>query len=499
MFENPTKETLDLLKGSITAGNALRKNVTTATGLVTIDLQHPAKNLYPVITPLRNSIPRKSRAGAAGLGPQWRQVTAINGSGFGSMGWVPEGQRSGSMSYTTANKSATYVKIGEEDSLTLEAEGAAAGFEDEATMVTFRLLQKMMQKEEFAILGGNQSLTLAVPTAPTLSASGSGATLPALSPYSVIVAALTLEGFNNASLASGVATTKTITGGDGKNFVLNGGTSNKSANNTQAVTLGQTLFASTPAIVGAVGYAWFVGAAGAETLQAITTINSASFSAPLAASRQAATAIIGDASANPNLAFDGLLTTAFNPSNLAYVNQLATGTAGTGTTLTPSGSGTVSEIDNMLQSMWDNYRISPTVMYVNSQEMKNIKTKCLTSSSAPLLRIEQPIDQKGFNLTAGGRIAMYFNPFQVEGGTMIPIKVHPNIPAGTILAYAEQLPPWYQSNEVPNVCEILTRRDYYQIEWPMRTYAHEYGVYSEEVLATYFPPAMGIISNIANG
>ena len=64
----------------------------------------------------------------------------------------------------------------------------------------------------------------------------------------------------------------------------------RSANATQAVTLGQTLFATAPLVNGAVAYAWYVGAAGSETLQAITTINSAAFSAPLTAGQQAATA-----------------------------------------------------------------------------------------------------------------------------------------------------------------------------------------------------------------
>ncbi len=153
----------------------------------------------------------------------------------------------------------------------------------------------------------------------------------------------------------------------------------------------------------------------------------------------------------------------------------------------------------MLQSMWDNYRISPTVIYVNSQELKNIKNKCLSNSSAPLLRIDHDIEGKGYQMTAGGRVAYYFNPFQPEGGTMIPVKVHPNVPAGTILAYAEKLPAWYQSNEVPNVAEVITRRDYYRIDWPMTSYQREYGVYAEEVLAVYAPFAMGVITNVANG
>lgn len=346
MFLNPTKETLGLMKTS------LSKATTISSGLVAYDLQAPAKNLYPVITPLRNRIPRVARL-HPGDAAHWKQVTSPVGSGFDSMGWVPEGQRAGTMTYSTATKTSSYVTIGEEDYLTFEAEAAAQGFEDENSMVTLRVLQKLMRKEEIGLLAGNGGgVQLGTPGAPSLSASGSGATLPAAT-YSVIVVALTLEGWKNASLSGGVATTKTITGADSQTFTLNGGSSNKSSNTTQAITLGQTLSATVTAIQGAVAYAWYVGTAGSETLQAITTINSTTFSAALAGSRQAATAITADYSSNSGLAFDGLLTQALNSSNMAYVNTLATGTAGTGTALTASGRGSVVEIDTMLQSMWE--------------------------------------------------------------------------------------------------------------------------------------------------
>ena len=65
----------------------------------------------------------------------------------------------------------------------------------------------MMLKEEMAILAGNASLDARHAGNPALSASGSGATLPAAT-YSVKVVALTLEGYQNSSLSSGVATTK---------------------------------------------------------------------------------------------------------------------------------------------------------------------------------------------------------------------------------------------------------------------------------------------------
>ena len=497
MFINPTRETLDLTNKALSSGQ-LNKAVNIASGLVYYDLQSPAKNIYPVITPLRNSLPRVRRANP-GDAARWKQINSLTGSGYDAMGWVPEGQRSGTMSYSVSSKSAGYVTIGEEDYLTFEAEAASQGFEDENSMVTLRLLQKMMRKEEIGLLGGNASLQLGTPATPTLSASGSGATLPALT-YSVKVVALTLEGWKNSSLSGGVATSQTVTGADGKTFSLNGGSSNKSSAATQAVTLGQTLFASVTAIQGAIAYAWYVGASGSETLQAITTINSAAFVAALAGSRQAVTAITADSSSNPSVAFDGLLTQSLNPANIAYVSTLATGTAGTGTTLTATGRGSVVEIDTMLQSMWDNYRISPTVIYVNSQELKNITNKVLGTGSSSLLRYNTDFkDGNPYAAIAGGTIEFYFNPYAADGGVKMPIKVHPDLPPGTIIAYAESLPAWYQNNETPNVAEVLTRRDYYRMDWPVRSRQREYGVYAEEVLAVYATFGLGVITNVANG
>ena len=472
----------------------IEKSITTGQGLVAYDLQAPAKNLYPVNTPLIKSLPR---VGGVGTATHWNAVTGLIGSGFDASGWVPEGQRAGQMSYATASRSAAYATLGEEDQATWEAISAGRTYEDIQATMTMRLLQKMMLKEEMAVFAGNTSLQLGAPAAPTLAAAGSSATLPSAT-YSVIVVALTMEGYRNSSLANGVATTRTVTGADGKTFTLNGGSSNKSTNTTQAVTLGQALSATVTQVTGAVAYAWYVGAAGSETLQLITGINSAVFSAPLSSGRQAATVISADCSTNPN-AFDGLLTTAFKPGNGAYVNTLATGVAGQGTNLTPSGHGSVVEIDTMLQSLWDQYQVSPTVIWVNSQQLKDIASKVLTGSSgAPLLQYFQPPADGEPRMTAGAAIDFYFNPF-LNGGMRIPIKIHPMVPPGTIIGYAQDLPLQYQSNETPNVAEIRVRRDYYQVDWPVTTRAQMVGVYAEETLAVYAPFAMAAITNIAAG
>lgn len=479
----------------------LAKDVNVSSNLTYYDLRAPAMNLFPTVTPLRNAIARSQRANP-GDALHYKAITATTGSGFPFMGWVPERHRSASMSYSATTVTLPYVTMGEEDSLSDEARYAAEGFEDEDALVQLRLMLKMFTKEEAGILGGNATLTLATPGTIATSAGGANATL-GTNTYSAIVVALTQEGALNSSLTGGVATSLSITGNDGSAYTLNGGSSMKSAAQTQAITLGQILSLSVPAVSGAVAYAWFVGTAGNEKLEAITNINSVTFSAPLAGTGQAATAIASDHSKNAGVAFDGLLTTAFNNAAIsnAYLKVMATGTPGTGTGLTASGSGGIQEIDDMLVSMWNLYRVSPTVIYVNAQELRNITKKVLTNASGPLLRYNVAADNAGmveYKLTAAGVVSFYFNPYTADGGVRIPIKIHPNLQPGTLLAWAERLPPWYVSNETPMVAEMLTRRDYTNEVWPRTNRAQYYGVYVQEALAVYAPFCMGVITNIGN-
>ena len=121
----------------------------------------------------------------------------------------------------------------------------------------------------------------------------------------VKVVALTLEGYQNSSVLNGVATSKNLTGADGKPFTLSGGSSNVSLESSgQAVTSATNMLAASVApVVGASAYAWFisaVNAAGTETLQQITTINSMTQPGPLLAGTQSVAQITADNSSNPN-------------------------------------------------------------------------------------------------------------------------------------------------------------------------------------------------------
>lgn len=511
-----TQDSMALMKSAVMAPfegrfvqgswNPLQKAaISTQSGIYGYDLMAPAKLLIPFITPLRNELPRRNRGGNPGLGPNWKQINAIGDQGYASMGWTNEGSRAGQLNFSATPKSATYQTIGAEDAITFEEESASQGYDDANALATFLLLEQMMVKEEIALLGGNNSLKLGIPGTPVLTHSGTGSSLTNTA-YNVYVVALTLEGYQNSSITSGVATQKTIVSADGKQSTINGGSSTKSSVATVTPSAGENIFATTTIKNGAVAYAWYWGASGSELLGAITTINSVKISAT-ATGTQNASGITQDLSvndgttgggANQVTAFDGLMTNTFSnsASSNAYVASLVTGTPGIGTVLTASGKGTVNEIDALLLYLWNTWRISPNKMWVNAQQLKDITTLCLNASSGPLLRINS--DGNGdIQLTAGATVSFYMNYFTTNGGTKIPVAIHPNMPAGTIYFQCTQLPTYYKSNETPTVAEVITRRDYYRIDWPLVTRERQYGVYSEECLAVYAPFGFAILNNIA--
>jgi hypothetical protein len=141
---------------------------------------------------------------------------------------------------------------------------------------------------------------------PTLAFLPTGGTLAAQT-WSVICAALTLDGLMNGSIAGGVQGQITRTNADLSVDTFGGGVAKKSANAT-VVTTGATgsITASVTPVAGAMGYAWFWGAAGSEVLGAITTINSVVITANASGTQTAASLGVNDNSTNA-LAFDGLI------------------------------------------------------------------------------------------------------------------------------------------------------------------------------------------------
>lgn len=485
--------TLDaMLKAQANGSEDLAKSITQATGLVGYDLQAPALALYPfmaAMTMLRNEIARVG--GGGDTATRWKAITGINTSNVHP--GVSEGNRGALVTTSVASYLASYAGFGLEDTVSFESEYAAQGFDDVKARARLGLLRSLMLAEEAQLLGGNASIALGTTPTPTLTA-GTAGSMATQAAASVICVALTPLGLRYSSLANGIVQQITKTNVDGSTDTINGGAAQKSANATVSVTgPNGSINASVAAVEGAVAYAWFVGAtAGTERLAAITSINSAVLTTYPGSSQLASALASADYSRDQVYNIDGLLSFAKSANN-ATLTALATGTPGTGTTLTSDGAGGILEINNILQNMYDNYRLGPQEILVSSAGIRLINKLCLANGGAPLFRFN--LDGGGQpGIAAGATVGSYLNPITNE---LIRVRVHPNMPAGTILGYCTSIP--YPLNGVGNVMQVKTRREYYSIDWPVGIQGRKwpYGVYCDEVLQHYAPFSMFKLYNIA--
>lgn len=501
--EDVTKATFT--QTGVKQGTGIEAN---SSGLIGYDLAAPAKTLYPVLTPLRNMIPR---VGANGdLATRWKAITDINSSKV-PLG-VGESLRGGYMDMTVKDYVATYKGIGLENYITFESEYAAEGFDNARARAVESLLRAFMIAEEQVILGGNNSLALGTPTGGAVAKITAGATGNATGNIVVKVVALTLDGYQRASLANGVVDAISRTPGDGGSAVsVNGGHSAVATVGTASSVLAtESIFATVDPVKGAVAYAWYWGVSGSELLGAITTTNSVNITAA-ATGTQNASAVSSDKSQD-TLVYDGILTQTFSDGYWTPMPKgSSTDTTGAssfstnkvaGTVLTSDGAGGIKEIDAMFKKFWDERKLSPDFLIVSSQELKNLSAALIKSGAGSLFRFE--VDSMGgpngvnaLTLTGGAVIGSYLNKYSMSGGNLVKVMLHPNMPAGTILFYSNSLP--YPASGVTNVVQMKCRRDYYQLEWPIRTRRYEFGVYADEVLQNFFPAAFGLITGIADG
>jgi len=510
-----TAETLELIKEANRAKvqDDLAKAFTQATGLVNFDLQRPAKIIYPVITPLRNMIPRIK--GNGGQSTNWRAILGINTALVA--GGVSEGGRNAVISTNLKNYVATYKTIGLEDYVTFEAEEAAEGFDDANARMIEGLLRSTMIMEENAILGGNNSLLLGKPVTPVLADVATGGKITHDTDVFMMVLPLTHDGVRTGSVVNGVLGEVTRTNVDGSTDTFGGFSGEMSDEGTVSTADDATdthcVTAYTTPIPGAMGYAWYWGGttgAASLTLGAITNVNSVKVTTLAGTGTQTADLVGDDDYSTNDLLFDGILSLIcgagqFNPpagTSGAYVVNNATGTPGTGTPLTSNDAGGIVEIEVDLKWFWDNYRLGPTHMLVNAQELANISTKCIAGGSAPLFRfvldnVSGTPAVSNLTVAAGTVVGNYLNKYTMDGGQLVKVMLHPNVAPGTMVYLCEKLP--YPLSNVSNPMHIRYRRDYYQIDWPLISRKRQKGVYASEVLAMEFPPAFGIRYNIANG
>lgn len=481
------------------SGDPITKAWTTSTGLVNYDLERPAIALYPwgeTMTPLRNLTPRvKSSEGDTAT--HWKAITAIDTTLMPP--GVSQGQRGGVISTTTVDRTATYKGLGLEDSVTFEAEYAGEGFDDVRARAVEGLLRATMMSEENVIFGGNAGVALGTTPTPTGTGAATGGALSD-GTYYVACVALTHDGWRRSSVANGVVQQIVRTNADGTTDTINAGAAQKSAASSgtalAAGTAVQRVTANVTAVRGAVAYAWYLGtSATVMYLQQITTINSVNFSTALVTTTQTyASLASADRSVNSSVFSGYLYQTGFDSTSGAYYVALPTGTDGTGTVLTTDSAGGITQINTALMAFWDNYKLSPDTIWMSAQEAVNINAKVIAGGGAPLFRFTMDANSTNVNITAGATVANYLNKVT---NTTLKLRIHPNCPPGTMLFTSSSIP--YPLSGVGAVARMKARREYYQIEWPLRTRKYEFGVYVDEVLQVYALFAFGVMTNIANG
>src|SRR5579885_627511 len=359
---------------------------TATSGLAQYDLVPGARLMYPIDSPLRNMIPRE--VGGAGIQANWRSILGVNTNN--EQVGLSEGNRGGLNSYLEYDVYAKFCELGMDDYVTWKAERAAEGFQQLDELAVQMLLQTNMEAEEKIILygmGGNNinGAGLGTTPNPVTTPSTSGGTITNQSGV-VVCVALTYRGFPLSSVANGVKIPYTRTNADGSTDTINGFSAAPSAE-VAATTTGvgpvNSIACTVTPVPGAAGYAWFYGLTGATKLTAITTINSVVLTAPPAGGNQALTALPATDKSLDSLVFDGLIAqilasgTTYGSQYGSYIKALATGTAGTGSTLTATGNGqgSIVEFDVAIESFFTNKRLIPDTIWLSGLDAPNVQNK----------------------------------------------------------------------------------------------------------------------------
>ena len=449
---------------ALLAARGLSKAQTTANDLVGYYLEPTAKLLQPVLTPLRNRIPRVP--GSGGLAAHWKQILSLDVNRIDI--FQQEGVAAPTINYTASDQSATYRTFSMGDSISIQSKLASVGLEDGQEQMVIRLLKNVMILEERGLIGGNNG-GLGSVTAPTLTTATTGGTLAAQT-WSVIVRARTALGLNYTQTGSGAVTP---TYGRGR----------KSTNTTQVTTgATSTISATTPWVEGAAAYDWYLGTAGNEYWVATTPNNSYTFTA--AASGTFAVPADNHADAN---AYNGLITQ-LTAAAAGYMNTLPTGTPGVGTPFT------LSNIDTMLLNLFSTYFADPEVLVMAPQQCVDFTNKVIATGdyrfNIDIVKDEGQIGQ----FTGGFRANRYLNK---ATGTSIEIVCNPWWPQGNITALSLKVP--FPAGNIVNAIEIENQLDYFQLDYAVTAPQYATEVMTIGVLKLYFLIGCGVIRNIVAG
>lgn len=506
-----------------------KAGLTSQLGYNFIDLRPPVFLLYPVNVPFRNMIPRVGRVNdGTGIAAQWK---ATRNPGILYAG-VSEGQRGPTATPDENNYTASYKELGVERAATFTSEYAGEGLTDNLADEHVRGLHELfLQEEGMDLLGnsgsgtGNNGFQLGTgPTATTAlvathtTPGAAGAVATADLPYTTInttsnhvfvyIVALTAMGnpANNQygygvfpTIASGLTPTYQRTNADGSKNTISGGISAIGAASVdlQCTSGNLTVLATWTPVKGAFSYAVFVDTETTSTpvlanakLAGIVQFPKA-YITGTATGTQTGTAVGLNVDNSFNtLDYDGLLTYCASTPGATWTDLA-------GASMVSTKNGRVNEIETILLSIFQQFQAGIDEIWGSSDAVIALDAAIRYNGTvASGFQFVYNRDSQN-NLLGGFVVSGYQSRYAVNstnGANVIPIRIHPMIPPGTLFFHLKTSP--YPHSRVSNVIEMLVQRDYYSIEWPLVARQWTFGTYAHQVIRHNLPWIPAVLTGI---
>lgn len=479
---------------------AQTNGITTATGITSYDLTGLV-SLVPVVTPMRDLVPREASKDGNKYAV-WRAIMNANNSQPDPA--IPFDYAANEVVISEQDFQAAYKGIGYAGFVTQDSYDLALGYADPYAVETFNVLNQVLIADDRKMIGA-QSFALAQPAAPALTQHSTGGTITNVQVY-VGVAARTGSGW----------------------FYGTGNSQGNSGNTTFASGSTNSVSATVAAVRGAVCYDWFQSSNGTTWYYYTTTTTNAVTMTKVISSNQSVptgtnypdltTVWKGTANTAPtynsaadngsanSADYDGLLASLAGDYN--STGQWVTAGTGTanpsvntsldGAALTLTG-GTVTEIESgLFLPLWQQVKCSPTAIMMNAVQAQEIANLILGSSSATTFL---NTDSSGrISVVAGGRVGEIVNA--PAGGKTVPIEVHVSLPPGTIVARTDRV-PFPQAN-ISSVLAFRTLRDMSQFDYGVSRIANtagggprrEFEIKSLGAFVNRAPVAMATLQNV---
>jgi hypothetical protein len=289
----------------------------------------------------------------------------------------------------------------------------------------------------------------------------------------------------------------------GETFQMSGGTSAISAlSSGQAVSGTQTVTATVANKPGAFGFGWFVSTNASPTLAnsylyAITTVPTVTITSAASSSAQNGTAVgLNADNSYTSLDFAGLLPqAAWGAANYTWPKGGGQWNDNGGQPFTSAGHGMVTQIENALENCFANWQCGYTDIFCSHDVSRSLTQAILASGTA--YTGMQIVVQPGSAMAPTPIVTGYPSRYAVDspgGNGVIPIRVHPMMPPGTMYLAINKNP--YPQSRIGNVLAALIQRDYYSIEWPVTSRDWTFATYRQYVLAHRLPWIPQVWTNI---